>query len=171
MTRIAIVGISGSGKSTLARKIGEKLTVPVIHLDKIFWDVGWKERYSTREEFNAAVNKIAEEKDWIIDGNYRASLDNRLEKADAIVFLDFPKWLGLWRSFKRVFNRKQPFDKAEGVKERIDFAHVRFVLSYSNHEMYARVEKYKDTKKVYIVRNDREKQALLANIEAQSPAL
>ena len=99
---------------------------------------------------------------WIIDGNYRGSIDARFERADTIIFLDLPKGLGLWRSFKRTFNREQPFDKTEGVKNRVDWAHVRFVLTWPTQEMRDRVEKYRDTKQVLIVKNDREKEALLS---------
>ncbi len=163
MKRIAIVGISGSGKSTLANKLGSKLGRPVIHLDKHYWDIGWKERYS-KEEFRQLVRKFAEEDTWIIDGNYRNSIDIRLERADTIIFLDFPKWKCLWRAFKRVLDRRQPFDKTEGVKSKIDWALVKFILSYPSHEMRARVEEYKDIKKILIARNDREAEAILDTI-------
>lgn len=34
--RVIIVGNSGSGKLTLAREMGERLGLPVVHLDKVF---------------------------------------------------------------------------------------------------------------------------------------
>ena len=43
MRRILIVGNSGGGKSTLAQKLGEKLTLPIVHLDVLFWKPGWVE--------------------------------------------------------------------------------------------------------------------------------
>jgi len=164
MKRIAIIGISGSGKSTLANKLGKKLNIPVFHLDKYYWNVGWKERYATKKEFNTVAEGFTNNDTWIIDGNYRGSIGVRLQKADTIIFLDYPKILGLWRSFKRVFNRKQPFDKTEGVKERIDFAHVKFVLNYPIHEMRALVDSYRGAKDVFIIRNDKEKNSLLDKI-------
>ena len=41
MERIIIIGKPGSGKSTLALKLGKKLDLPVVHIDKIYWTEGW----------------------------------------------------------------------------------------------------------------------------------
>lgn len=41
MERILITGCSGAGKTTLAKKIAEKFELPLIHLDKIFWQPNW----------------------------------------------------------------------------------------------------------------------------------
>ena len=35
MERIMIIGCSGSGKTTLAMKLSEKLSLPLVHLDKL----------------------------------------------------------------------------------------------------------------------------------------
>lgn len=37
MKKIIIIGSGGAGKSTLAKQLGEKLELPVIHLDALFW--------------------------------------------------------------------------------------------------------------------------------------
>ena len=42
MKRILIIGNNGSGKSTFARILGEKLNIPVIHLDKYYHLPNWK---------------------------------------------------------------------------------------------------------------------------------
>lgn len=69
--RIAIIGYSGSGKSTLAAQLGQKLQVPVLHLDSVHWLPGWVER--PREEEKQIVRAFLDEHDaWVIDGNYSA---------------------------------------------------------------------------------------------------
>ena len=50
MERIVIIGCGGAGKSTLARQLGEKLDIPVVHLDKLFWRPGWVQ--VSKEEFD-----------------------------------------------------------------------------------------------------------------------
>ncbi len=165
MNRISIVGISGSGKSTLANNLGKKLNLPVFHLDKYFWNVGWKKRYATKEEFTAVVDGFAKQDKWIIDGNYRSSnIDFRFERADAIIFIDFPKWRCLWRAFARIFNRKQPFDKPEGVKQKIDWALVKWIINYKTEEMRERVMKHTNNKNVFIVKNNKEIDELILKL-------
>ena len=51
MEKILIIGCSGSGKSTLARQLKEKLGLPVVHLDQLWWQEGWQS--VSREEFDA----------------------------------------------------------------------------------------------------------------------
>lgn len=165
MNRISVVGVSGSGKSTLANELGKKLDLPVFHLDKYFWDIGWKKRYATKGEFTSLVENLAKQDKWIIDGNYRSSnIDLRFDRADTIIFLDFPKWRCLWKAFTRIFNRKQPFDKTEGVKNKIDWNLVKWILNYKTAEMKTRVAKHTDNKRVFVVRNNREIRRLLLKL-------
>ena len=41
MKRVAIIGSGGAGKSTLARALGAKTGLPVVHLDRLYWQAGW----------------------------------------------------------------------------------------------------------------------------------
>ena len=42
--KINVVGTSGSGKSTLARQLAERLDVPYIEMDRLYWRPEWRER-------------------------------------------------------------------------------------------------------------------------------
>ena len=41
--RINVVGTSGCGKSTVAKRIAERLNVPYIQLDELYWKPNWVE--------------------------------------------------------------------------------------------------------------------------------
>ncbi|MCA9896999.1 MAG: hypothetical protein KC433_02355 [Anaerolineales bacterium] len=134
MKRVLIIGSSGSGKSTLARQLGAKLELPVIHLDRHFWHPGWVGTPAL--EWRNAVYKLVQRDAWIMDGNYRETLDIRLETADSVVFLDLPPWICAFRAIKRrieYHNRPRP-DIADGCTEPLLdpqlFQFVRHVLSY-----------------------------------------
>ncbi len=117
MKRIVIIGSSGSGKSTLARQLGHSLKLPVIHLDKHFWHPGWVG--TPHDIWEAKVREMVSGEQWIIDGNYRGTLDIRLRAADTVIFLDLPRWVCAWRATKRrvqYANTPRP-DIAEGCRE------------------------------------------------------
>ena len=90
MERILIIGCSGSGKSTLARALKEKLGLPVVHLDQLWWKPGWKN--VTVEEFDSRLAMALNMDRWIIDGNYSRTMEARLAKCDTIIYLDFSRW-------------------------------------------------------------------------------
>ncbi len=136
MKRILIIGSSGSGKSTLARQLGASLNLPVIHLDKLFWHPGWVGTPPT--VWTQTVAELTSGNEWIIDGNYRGTLDMRLASADTVVFLDLPRLLCSWRVTKRRFqymNRQRP-DIAKGCQEKVldpNFPKfLRWVWNYPN---------------------------------------
>lgn len=139
MKRIVIIGSSGSGKSTLARQLGETLNLPVIHLDKHFWHPGWVG--TPPQDWTEKVRQFAAEESWIIDGNYRGTLNIRLQMADTVIFLDLPRWLCTWRATKRRFqywHRQRP-DIAEGCQEKVfDPTFPRFIKWVWNYPNRAR---------------------------------
>lgn len=48
---------------------------------------------------------------WIMDGHYPSSLAQRLQRADAVIYLDFPRSLCLWRVLRRSWQGQ----RADGV--------------------------------------------------------
>lgn len=134
MKRVLVIGSSGSGKSTLARQLGATLELPVIHLDRHYWHAGWVG--TPKDEWQKTVKKLVQRDAWIMDGNYRGTLNIRLQAADSVVFLDLPPWMCALRAIKRRIqyrNRPRP-DIAEGCKEPLFdpqlFNFVRHVLNY-----------------------------------------
>jgi adenylate kinase family enzyme len=137
MRRIMVMGPSGSGKSTLARLLGERLGLPVVHLDRLFWMPGWVQR--SEDDFQMAVRKAAEGERWIIDGNYRRTIEPRLARADAIIFLDMPRHVYVLRVIVRqlrTYGRVRT-DMGEGCPEQFD---VRFLKWVWDHEEKRRPE-------------------------------
>ena len=99
-TRIAIIGNAGGGKSALARKLGRSLNLPVLHVDSVQYQSGW--RRTPIVECNKVLGDAARENRWIIDGFGSDELiENRIELADTVLFVDFPIWRHYWWALKR----------------------------------------------------------------------
>ncbi|AZN40988.1 DNA topology modulation protein [Paenibacillus albus] len=130
MNRILIIGSPGSGKSTLAQQLGRTWLLPVIHLDTYFWKPNWV--MTEDEEWDRIIAQLTMQEQWIIDGNYSRTMDKRIERADLVILLDLPRWLCMYRIFKRrvMFHKKTRPDMNEGCQEKIDWAFVKFVWSY-----------------------------------------
>lgn len=131
MNRILILGNPGSGKSTLAVKLGAILHLPVVHLDKLYWQPGWVEPDS--ERWTAIQHRLVEGDEWIIDGNYVKTLELRLQYADTIISLDYTTAISLWRIIRRTLNnygRIRP-DMGDGCPEKLDLAFIRFCWQFN----------------------------------------
>ncbi|MEM9145978.1 MAG: hypothetical protein AAGC57_07235 [Pseudomonadota bacterium] len=130
MRRVMIIGGPGSGKSTLAREIGARLALPVYHIDALFWQPGWVE--GDRSALTERLRAIHRTREWVIDGNYSGSWEDRLAHADTAILLDRPTGLRAWRVLRRTLRylgRTRP-DLAPGCPEHVDPGFVRFVLGY-----------------------------------------
>jgi len=167
MQRVAIVGCGGSGKSTLARRIGARTGLPVVHLDRHFWSPGWVE--TPRADWARTVGRLAEEDRWVIDGNYGGTMERRFERADTIVFLDFPRWLCLLRIVRRRIRfrgRTRP-DLTPGCPERIDRQFLAYVWGYRATRragVLERLARASRGRRVEVLRNPRDVDAFLARL-------
>jgi adenylate kinase family enzyme len=120
--RILILGPSGAGKSTLARRIGERLSIPVVHLDALYWNPGWVP--SEVGKFRDRIALAAAGETWVMDGNYTAHLDLRLPRASAVIWLDLPRsvyfWRAVWRSIRNYGRARD--DVGSGCPERFELS-------------------------------------------------
>jgi adenylate kinase family enzyme len=129
--RILVLGPSGAGKSTLARRIGARLGLPVVHLDAINWNPGWIQTEAA--QFRERLAAAAAEDAWVMDGNYSTHLDLRLPRAQAVIWLDLPRYVyfrrAVWRSIKN-YGRDRD-DLGRGCPEQFDLSFLLdWVWSY-----------------------------------------
>lgn len=168
--KIVIRGYSGSGKSTLARKLGEKYGVPVLHLDRVQWLPSWTER-DDAEKRQIVKAFLDENESWIIDGNYSSLYqERRLEEADLILLLLFPRLSCLYRvsKRKRQYRGQTRPDMGEGCQEKLDAAFLRWVLwegrSRKIRQNYANIQKQYPEKTI-VIRKQRELDGYIKKIE------
>jgi adenylate kinase family enzyme len=134
MQRVLVIGISGAGKSTFSRKLAARTGLPLIHLDKEFWQPGWK--ITPRAQWRPKVEALAAREAWVMDGNFDSSLDLRLPRADTAIWFDYPRRVALPRALWRVaksYGRVRE-DLAPGCPERIDLEFLRYIWEFPRKE-------------------------------------
>ncbi len=157
MERIILIGCGGAGKSTLARQMGEKLNIPVIHLDSIFWLPGWVEM--EQEAFDARLREELAKDRWIMDGNFNRTMPERIARCDTIIYLDFSRWTCLMGVLKRVltsYGKVRP-DMGAGCPERIDLDFLKWVWNFNKNkrEKYYRMLNEAEGKQTIVLKNRR----------------
>jgi adenylate kinase family enzyme len=159
-----IIGRSGSGKSYFANSLGKALGREVTHLDKIFWTPDWEEAFPSHEAWETEIKKLAAGEMWILEGNFRRSIDMRLVRADTVVFFNFSPWFCLWCVYKRkFFPPKSRPDKHEGMPEKVTWALIKMIFKYPTKEILEKLKKA-EGKKIFIVRSRKEAAAALQEI-------
>lgn len=131
MQRVMVIGPCGSGKSTLSFELARRLGLPLIHMDKLNWQPGWID--SPDDELLTRVRQVVEQDRWLIDGNYGGTMPLRLDRADTVVYLDFPVALCFRRMLKRVWHyrgRVRP-DMSAGCPERFDLGFMWYLANWN----------------------------------------
>lgn len=140
--RICIIGNSGSGKSTLSKKLGEVLGVPVFHLDRHLLTNNF-EKLPAEEQERVHTELIAQE-NWVIDGNYRNTLEDRIARATLVVFLDISRVVTVPRLFKRTRKTGQlPDTVPDGANmQGISWEFFKWTAGYNRRKKIQEIRRY-----------------------------
>jgi adenylate kinase family enzyme len=165
--KIMVIGSCGAGKTILAIQLNGKINIPIIHLDKEYWKPGWKE--TQKEEWQEKQKKLVDNESWIIDGNYGGTFDIRFSKADTVIFLDYNRYICLYRVIKRWLKNigKNRVDMGEGCIEKIDLQFIKFVWEFpkkSRYKIIKKLEEYNEIKKI-ILKSPKEAKLFLKKVK------
>lgn len=101
--RIVVVGTTSSGKSTLASQLAEKIGADYIDLDALHWEPNWVG--ASPEVFRERVKTAARSQGWVVAGNYHVVRDIVWQRAEVIIWLDYPFHIVFWRMLTRTIRR------------------------------------------------------------------
>jgi adenylate kinase family enzyme len=150
--RILLAGVSGSGKTTLARLLASRLGIAHTEIDALYHGPNW----SRRDEFYTDVETLVAGDAWITEWQYRSVRPMLADRADTLVWLDFPVRLWLPRLLRRTIRRRRTREKLWADNLEPPLWHLvtgrDHVISWS-------------------LRTHREYRALIADVEASHPRL
>ena len=152
---------------TVSARLGERIGLPVIHLDAWYWQPGWVE--PPKAEWEQTVRRLLTGEAWVMDGNYGGTLDLRLAVADTVVFLDLPRWHCLGRVLRRrvrFHGRSRP-DMAPGCPERLTGSFIRWIWNYPRDRrpsLLAKLNALEEEKRVVVLRSPGEVRRFLEHL-------
>lgn len=126
--RICILGPSNSGKSTLAVAIGDRLGVPVVHLDRLYHlpETDWLPRGAG--DFLALHDAAVAGDRWVMDGNYSIGLPQRFDRATGVILLDVSMLRSLGRYFRRSLLQTDRLGGLDGGRDSVKWAMIRHIV-------------------------------------------
>ncbi len=163
MKKILVIGSPGAGKSVFSRTLAEKIGLPLTHLDLI-WHKSDR-THITREEFDAFLERIFKENEWIIDGNYSRTVEVRLKNADTVFFLDYPTEVCLEGLTARVGQKRADMP---WVETELDAELKHMVENYPNKErvkILQLLEEYGTGKNIVIFHSRKEASKYLEELK------
>ena len=164
--RICVVGAPGTGKTTLSKKLSKIYKLPVCHLDSIHQLPNWELR-DEKERDNMILEETKKE-EWILDGTFTNTLLERVNRADLVIFLDYPTIAALKGVIKRIIKdhgKEKP--DMPGCKEKFDMSFILYVATYKKQrrDIILEILKKGDKEKLLIFKNTRELQKWVSKLE------
>jgi len=173
MQRVLVLGSSGSGKSTFARELGDITSLPVVHIDQLFWEPGWVQ--APKAVYLERLQQALAQDRWIIDGNNSSTMDLRVPPADRIILLDRSRLACLARIGRRVwmsYGHVRP-DMAPGCPEQVDWEFLKYVWRFPDKHwpvMLAAIDRHAAWDRATTLKSDAESAAFLAAVRTQCAA-
>ncbi|MFB3235034.1 DNA topology modulation protein FlaR [Staphylococcus pseudintermedius] len=128
--RIVILGMPGSGKSTLCAKLGKAFHIPAYHLDRYAWE---GDTLVPAEVLQRHVIEIVKTDAWIMDGTYEGTLDERLARADLLIWLTDSRWRCILCVIRRyVMSKIHP--QTGDNPDIISWEFIRYIWQYERHK-------------------------------------
>ena len=163
MKKIIIIGCPGSGKTTFAKKLNKTTGIPLYHLDAI-WHKPDK-THIPREEFDERIHEIFCEDKWIIDGNYKRTIEMRLKECDTVFLFDLPTEVCIQGVTERI--GKDRYDMP-WIETELDPEFKKFIEDFPNDTLpyiYELLHKYRKEKQVIIFKSRQEADEYIKGIE------
>ncbi|MBQ7295181.1 MAG: adenylate kinase [Clostridia bacterium] len=154
MNKVMVIGCPGSGKTTFAEKLNKCTGLPLYYLDAI-WHKPDKTHIS-REEFDERITEIFAMPQWIIDGNYKRTIELRLQQCDTVFLFDLPTEVCLQGATERI--GKGRYD-LPWIETELDDEFRQFIEEFAENTLpyiYELIDKYKSEKQVVIFKSREE---------------
>lgn len=154
MNKVIVIGCPGAGKTTFADKLNKITGLPLYHLDAI-WHKPDK-THIPREEFDKRIWDIFSADKWIIDGNYKRTIETRLKQCDTVFLFDLPVEICLQGAAERI--GKGRYD-LPWIETELDQEFCRFIEDFPDDTLpyiYELLDKYKEGRQVVIFRSREE---------------
>ena len=146
-----VIGCPGSGKTTFSEKLSKKTGIPLYYLDAI-WHKPDRTHISV-EEFDLRLKEIFKEGEWIIDGNYAATFEQRLMECDTVFFFDLPTEVCLEGAIERLGKKRADMPWFDNELDPYFKKTIETFGEYILPYMYEVIEKHQEGKNIVVFKS------------------